>query len=165
MREFILKNGIESVYKQNPNTPRIAFTLNISINAPEKFAGTYALMNRLLLQGTKKYNNAALAKILDENAIELSSDMKQDYLRFRFVCLNEDFELAMEILDDIINNSTFEEFTKEKEKMRSEIIAELDSARTKVSDAFIKTVYENHYYGNTYTLMLESLDSITKADV
>jgi len=122
-------------------------------------------MNRLLLQGTKKYNNAALAKILDENAIELSSDMKQDYLRFRFVCLNEDFELAMEILDDIINNSTFEEFTKEKEKMRSEIIAELDSARTKVSDAFIKTVYENHYYGNTYTLMLESLDSITKADV
>lgn len=165
MNEFTLKNNIKSVYKQNKNTPRMAFTLNVAITEPEKLAGTYALMNRLLLQGTQKYSNTELAKILDENAIELYTDMKQDYLRFRFVCLNEDFPLAIEILNDIINNSTFNEFDKEKEKMRGEIIADLDSARTKVSDAFIKTIYKNHYYGNTYTLMLEALDKITKQDV
>lgn len=165
MKEFTLKNDIKSVYKQNKNTPRMAFTLNVAITEPEKLAGTYSLMNRLLLQGTKKYSNTELAKVLDENAIELYTDMKQDYLRFRFVCLNEDFELAIKILDDIINNTTFDEFDKEKEKMRGEIVAELDSARTKVSDAFIKTIYENHYYGNTYTKMLETLDKITKQDV
>ncbi len=165
MKEFKLNNNIESVYKQNKNTPRIAFTINIAINKPEKHAGTYSLMNRLLLQGTKKYSNTELAKILDENAIEFCTDMKQDYLRFRFLCLNEDFALAMDILDDIINNSTFVEFDKEKEKMRGEIIADLDSARVKVSDAFTKTIYENHFYGNTYTNMLEALDSITKEDV
>ena len=165
MKEFNLKNGIKSVYKQNKNTPRMAFTFNVAITEPEKLAGTYSLMNRLLLQGTKKYSNTELAKLLDENAIELCTDMKLDYLRFRFVCLNDDFELAMNILDDIIKNSTFDEFDKEKEKMRGEIVAELDSARTKVSDAFIKTIYENHYYGNTYTKMLENLDSITKEDV
>lgn len=165
MKEFTLKNNIKSIYKQNKNTPRMAFTLNIAITEPEKYAGTYSLMNRLLLQGTEKYSNTELAKVLDENAIELYTDMKQDYLRFRFVCLNEDFELAIKILDDIINNTTFVEFDKEKEKMRGEIVAELDSARTKVSDAFIKTIYENHYYGNTYTKMLETLDKITKQDV
>ena len=165
MKEFKLNNNIESVYKQNKNTPRIAFTINIAINKQEKHSGTYSLMNRLLLQGTKKYSNTELAKILDENAIEFCTDMKQDYLRFRFLCLNEDFSLAMEILDDVINNSTFVEFDKEKEKMRGEIIADLDSARVKVSDAFTKTIYENHFYGNTYTNMLESLDSITKEDV
>ena len=114
MKEFTLNNKIESVYKQNKNTPRMAFTLNIAINEPEKYAGTYSLMNRLLLQGTKKYSNTELAKILDENAIELCTDMKQDYLRFRFVCLNEDFKLAMDILDEIITNSTFDEFEKKK---------------------------------------------------
>ena len=165
MKEFKLNNNIESVYKQNKNTPRMAFTLNIAINSPEKHAGMYSLMNRLLLQGTKKYTNLELAKILDENAIELYIEMKQDYLRFRFVCLNEDFKLAMEILDEIINNSTFVEFDKEKEKMRGEIIADLDSARTKISDAFVKTIYENHYYGNTYTLMQKALNDITKEDV
>jgi len=165
MREFNLKNNIKSVYKQNKNTPRMAFTLNVAINKPEKNAGTYSLMNRLLLQGTSKYSNLELAKILDENAIELYTEMKQDYLRFRFVCLNEDFKLAIEILDDIINNSTFVEFDKEKEKMRGELVADLDSARAKISDAFVKTIYENHYYGNTYTRMLEDLDNITKEDV
>ena len=165
MKEFTLKNNINAVYKQNKNTPRIALTINIAINKPEKHAGTYSLMNRLLLQGTKKYSNTELAKILDENAIEFCTDMKQDYLRFRFLCLNEDFDLAIEILDDIINNSTFEEFDKEKEKMRGEIVADLDSARVKVLDAFTKTIYENHFYGNTYTKMLENLDNITKEDV
>lgn len=165
MKEFVLKNNIKSVYKQNKNTPRMALTLNVAIDEPEKLAGTYSLMNRLLLQGTKKYSNTELAKVLDENAIELYTDMKQDYLRFRFVCLNEDFKLAVEILDDIINNTTFDEFNREKIKMRGEIVAELDSARTKVSDAFIRTIYENHYYGNTYTLMVDNLDKITKQDV
>ena len=165
MREFELKNGIKSVYKNNKETPRIALTMNIAINTEEKHAGTYSLMTRLLLQGTKKYNNEELAKILDENGIELITDMKQDYLRFRLLCLNEDFPKAIELLEDVIKNSTFDEFEKEKVKMQGELVAELDSARLKVSDAFIKTIYENHYYGHTYTNILESLDKITKEDV
>lgn len=165
MREFELANGIRAVYKNNKETPRMAVTMNFSINDEEKHAGVYSLMTRLLLQGTKKYNNEELAKILDENGIELIADMKQDYLRFRVLCLNEDFSKAIELLEDVVKNSTFAEFEKEKNKMRGELIAELDSARLKVSDAFIKTIYEGHYYGHTYTNILDSLDSITQADV
>jgi predicted Zn-dependent peptidase len=165
MREFELVNGLKAVYKYNSETPRIALTMDMSINDAETFAGTYSLMARLLLQGTKKYNNEELAKILDENGIEIIADMKQDYLRFRLLCLNEDIKKSIEILEDIVKNSTFEEFEKEKTKMKGELIAELDSARLKVSDAFVKTVYENHYYGHTYTNILEDIDKITKDDV
>ena len=165
MREFELKNGIKSVYKKNTETPRMALTINFSINNEEKLAGTYSLMTRLLLQGTKTYNNEELAKILDENGIELIADMKQDYLRFRLLCLNEDFPKALELLEDIIKNSTFVEFDKERTKMNGELVAELDSARLKVSDAFVKTIYEGHYYGHTYTNILNSLDKISKDDV
>lgn len=165
MREFELKNGIKSVYKKNTETPRIALTMNFSINDEERLAGTYSLMTRLLLQGTDKYNNEELAKTLDENGIELIADMKQDYLRFRLLCLNEDFQKALELLSDIVKNSTFVEFDKEKTKMKGELVAELDSARLKVSDAFVKTIYEGHYYGHTYTNILDSIDDITKEDV
>lgn len=165
MKEFELKNGIKSVYKQNPETPRIALTLSMSINDEEKWAGTYSLMSRLLLQGTEKYNNEQIAQLLDENGIEIIADMKQDYLRFRLLCLNEDFEKAIEILEDIVKNSNFVEFTKEREKMQGELTAELDSARIKVSDAFVKTAYEGHYYGHTYTRILEDIENITKDDI
>ena len=165
MREFQLKNNIQAVYKQNKNTPRIALSFNLSINEAEEFAGIYCLMSRLLLQGTKNRTSEQLAKELDENAIELSCDMKQDYLRFRLVCLNEDFEHAVEIMSDVIKNPTFEEFDKEKIKQEGEITAELDSAKTKALDNFYKNLFEGHFYGHTYTKILENLDKITKEDV
>jgi predicted Zn-dependent peptidase len=91
--------------------------------------------------------------------------MKYDYLRFRFVSLNEDFELALSILSDIIINSTFEEFEKEKTKLKGEILAELDSAKVKVSDLFTKTVYKEHFYGHSYTTILEEIDNVSLEDV
>lgn len=165
MREFKLNNGINTCVKINKNTPRTALTLNVSIAKPEANAGEYLLMNRLLLKGTQKYSSEELSSILDENAIDLYTEMKHDYLRFRFVALNEDFELALSILADIIKNSTFEEFEKERVKLKGELLAELDSAKVKVSDLFSKTIYKNHFYGNSYTSILEQIDNVKFEDV
>lgn len=165
MQEFKLKNNIKSVFRHNKNTPRVGLCLNISINEAEKLAGTYCLMGRLLQQGTKTRSSEELATELEENAIDFCCEMKQDYLRFKLVCLNEDFSHALEIMSDVVKNSTFEEFEKEKVKMHGEIIAELDSARTRVLDDFYKNIFEGHFYGHTYTKMLEVLDKITKEDV
>ncbi len=88
-----------------------------------------------------------------------------DYLRFRFVCLNEDFEQALSIMREVILNSTFTEFEKERVKLKGEITAELDSAKVKVSDLFTKTIYKNHYYGHSYTQTLEEIDKVTREDV
>jgi len=165
MQEFKLKNNIKSVYKQNKNTPRVGLSFNFSINEGENLAGTYCLMSRLLLQGTKTRTSEQLAKELDENAIDFNVDMKQDYLRFRFVCLNEDFAKAVEIMSDVIKNSTFEEFDKEKIKMKGEITAELDSAKTKALDNYYKTLFAGHPYGHTYSKVLEDVDKVKKEDV
>ena len=161
MRELILTNGIKACIKQNKNTPRIAFSMNFSINYAENIAGEYLLMNRLLMKGTQKYKSEELSTILEENAIDFYTEMKYDYLRFRFVALNEDLELALSILTDIVLNSTFDEFEKEKIKLKGEILAELDSAKVKVSDLFTKNIYKDHFYGHTYTKVLETIDSIT----
>ncbi len=119
----------------------------------------------MLLKGTQKYTSEELSAILDENAIDFYTEMKYDYLRLRFVALNEDFELALSIMSDIISNSTFEEFEKERIKLKGELLAELDSAKVKVSDLFTKTIYKNHFYGNSYTNILENIDNVTFDDV
>lgn len=165
MKEFKLKNKIKAVYKQNKDTPRVGVCLNFAINDAEKTPGAYYLMSRLLMQGTKNYTSEQLANLLDSNAINLNVDMKQDYLRFRFVCLNEDFELATKIMSEIILNSTFEEFEKEKIKMQGEMVAELDSARLRALDNYYKNLFKDHYYGNTHTKILENIDNITKDTV
>lgn len=160
-----LKNNIDFAYKRNQNTPRSALYFNMSLTDYKLSAGVYSLMARLFMQGTKKYTAQQLSEELDKYAIEFSAELKLDYMKFKFVCLNEDFEKALEIFSDIIKNTTFEEFDKEKSKLEGEIIAEMDSPRAKVIDSYYKNIYEGHRYGYTNTVILENLKNITKEDV
>ena len=160
-----LNNNIEFAYKRNPNTPRVAFYLNFSLNKPLLETGVYSLMVRLFMQGTKNRTAQQLSEELDKYAIEFSAELKLDYIKFKFVCLNEDFEHAMDIFEDIIKNTTFEEFEKERTKLEGEIIAELDSPRAKIIDSYYKNIYAGHNYGYTNTVILENLKNITKEGV
>ena len=160
-----LQNNVQFIYKQNKNTPRMALCLNFSINQPEETPGIYTLMARLLLQGTKKYNSEQLANEFEKYAIDFSSELFPNYLRIKFVCLNEDFSKALELMDDILKNSTFEEFEKERTKLVGEISAELDSPRTTAMDAYYREMFENHYYGNSLVRILDNIGKVTKEDV
>lgn len=160
-----LKNNIEYIYKKNDNTPRMAFCLNFLINDAEKIPGVYSLMARLLLQGTTKYSSEELANEFEKYAIDFSVDLLPNFLRLKFVCLNEDFSKAVELLGEVVKNSTFEEFEKERIKIKGEITADLDSPRATAMDAYYKAMFGNHYYGNSMTKVLENIDSITKEDV
>lgn len=160
-----LKNNINYIYKNNKNTPRMALCFNLSVNNAEKIPGIYSLVARLLLQGTKNYNSEQLANEFEKYAIDLSCELFPNYLRFKFVCLNEDFSKAVELLNEVITNSTFEEFEKEKNKLIGEISAELDSPKTATMDLYCRKMFENHYYGNSMTKILENIDKITKQDV
>lgn len=165
MKKLTLNNEIPIVLKENKNTPRIAVCFYLKIDRPETKAGEYTLLNRLFTQGTKKRTAEELAQELDENAIDCYSEMKHDFIRFKVLCLNEDIEKGLEILSDILQNSTLEDFEKEKVKLKGEIGAEMDSPKSKAVDAFYRNLYEGHCYGNTYTKILEELDSITIEDV
>ncbi len=162
---FSLKNNIEVLYKRNKNTPRVALCFNLSLNDPVPNPGDYSLMTRLFMQGTKNRTAEQLAEELDRYAIEFTSELKLDYLKLKFVCLNEDFDKALEIFEDIIKNSTFEDFEKEKIKLSGEIQAQLDSPRARVVDNFYRNLYTNHHYGYTNTVISENLPNVTRKDV
>jgi predicted Zn-dependent peptidase len=156
---------IEFLYKQNKNTPRAALSFNYSLNKPEKIPGIYLIMARLFTQGTKTKTAQQIAEELDRYAIEFTSEVKQDFLRFKFVCLNEDFPRAIQIMEDIVKNTTFDDFEREAAKTKGEIIAELDAPRTKALDNYFKNLFDGHHYGSTHTTIIDNIDKITREDV
>ena len=160
-----LTNDTEVFEKINPDTPRVALCFNMRGEDLEKSAGLMTLATRLMMQGTNTRSAEELATELDNNAIDLSVEARPDYLRVKFVCLNEDFEKGLSILSDIVTNSTFEDFDKERAKLEGELVAELDSPRVKVSDNYYGTMFKNHPYGHTNTKILENLPNITRQDV
>lgn len=165
MKKIYLHNNIPVIFKENKNTPRMALCLYLKIEEQEKKAGLYSILNRLLMQGTTNRSAEELAMELDENAIECYSEMKHDFVRFKVICLNEDIEKALSILEDVVKNSTMKDFSKEVVKMKGEIEAELDSPKSRAADAFYKTIFDGLSYGHTYTKTLEAADSITEAEV
>ena len=164
-KETRLDNNINFYYKKNINTPRTALCMNFLLNDKEKFPGIYCVMTRLFTQGTTHFTAEQLAEELDKYAIDFSAELKQDYIRFKFVCLNEDFFKALEIMSDVIKNTTFENFEREVVKMQGEIMAELDSPRVLALENYYKTLFEGHQYGHTYTRILENIQNLNRNDV
>ena len=165
MERYTLKNGIKTIIKRNNNTPRTALVLCAKLNKDEPKAGLYYLMVQMLFQGTKTRTSEALVNELDENGIDLNVEKKSDYIRFKLVSLNEDINLGLEIMQDIIENSTFNGFEKEINKIKGEFTADLDSAKLKAQDEYYRTIFPNHSYGIGRQEMLEQLDSITREDL
>ncbi len=160
MKKIYLSNNIPVILKENKETPRTAVCFYYKITKPEEKAGEYSLISRLLSQGTKTRSAEELAQELDENAIECFSEMKQDYIRIKALCLNEDVEKCLDLMADMALNSTLEDIEKEKIKLKGEIQAELDSPRAKAVDAYYRNIYQGHVYGNTFSKILEDIDSI-----
>lgn len=165
MEKIILQNNIPLILKNNKNTPRLALCLHMLINNREKFSGEIELTEALLTQGTKTKSSEELAKIIEENGIECYVTSSKEFLRFNIICLYEDFEKAMEILKDIIFNSTFENFDKEKTKIKGLILSDLDSPQIKALDEFKKNIFAGHIYGNTRSVTLTEIDKTSKEAV
>lgn len=161
-----LSNNIKVITRQNPNTPRVSINLYIASGSKyDKIPGTSNMLSRLLLQGTTSRSAEEIANELDSNAIELGVESKQDYLRARVMFLNEDFDKALELFEDVMKNSTFENLDKEAQKFTGEIKLELDSPKTQAFDNLIRAIFNDHPYGNSHTKILNSLPSIKKSDV
>ncbi len=165
MEKYTLKNGINVVSEYNQNTPRTAVVLYAGINNDEKITGLHYLMTQLLFQGTKNRSSEELAAEMDENAIDISIEKKADYIRFKLYCLNEDIEHGLEILRDIIENSTFDDFEKEIIKIKGEFESDLDSAKIQAQDNYYRTIFKKHPYGSGRKEIMESISSITKQDL
>lgn len=163
--KHINKNGINILLEKAPCTPRMSVSFFFKSSKKEKYCGLNSLLARMLLQGTKKYNAAELALEFENECIDIASKAKQDYMKLSMVFLNEDFERAMELVSDLILNSTFDEWEKEIFKIKGEIVSDLDNPKIKLTDTFIKNIFKNHPYSCTHTTILDDIDKITKEDI
>lgn len=158
-------NGINILLEKMPKTPRMSVSFFFKIDKKEKFYGVNSLLARLLLQGTKTYNATELALAFENECIDITTKAKQDYLKFSLCFLNEDFNRAMDLVKDLMLNSTFDDFEKEVFKLKGEIVSDLDSPKMKLTDSFVKNLFKSHPYSSTHTKILEDLDKITKEDI
>lgn len=163
--KYLEINNTNVVYENIKDTPRCAIYLYFETDKPFPYEGVHILEGNLLLQGTKTKMAEQIASELENLGIEVSIDSRLDFLKISIVCLMEDIDFALDTVNDILLNSTFNSFEKEVYKFKGDTISSLDSPVTKASDAFYREIFKNHKYSLTNTKLLETVDNMKKEDV
>lgn len=148
---FTLSNGIRVVYLQ-----RKAFVshLGIMMFAGSRFErsnemGLAHFLEHCLFKGTSNRSALKIFSDLDNVGGELNAYTNKEELCVHASFRNEHFNIASDLLADIVFNANFpdEEIKKEKEVVIDEINSYLDTPSERIFDEFEEHVFQNHSLG------------------
>ncbi len=166
--KYLVDNGATLLINENKNNDIVA----ISIIAKggeflEKIPGEATLVAETMLKGTKKYSSQELAQILDENGIQISPSSSADYFSIDVQTTTRQLDKTLEILDEILNNSNFDEY--ELEKKRSEILLRIKQSRDLpmniALENFKTAIFEGSVYSNSNKILEKTLPKIERKNV
>jgi predicted Zn-dependent peptidase len=161
-----LDNGLPLLLAPMPETPRMALAVAIDGGFRlEPEAGIARLCSRLLLKGTRRRSAEALALELDERAIDLSESARTDCLVLQAVFINRELPAVIDLVHDIIAESTFADFAKEREKTLGEVRAAMDLPGSLANSLIIRAMFPDHPYGNSGLRFLDSAPSLREEQV
>lgn len=156
-----LSNGLPVIVSPAPGTPRVAICISMRGGSrTEPRPGIAGLAARLLLKGTKKRSAEEIALEMDSRAIDLDEISGAEHLMLRATCLNSQLDPTLDLMQDLLANSTFEDLPKEAAKLAGEIQASLDQPRERARDLFLRTMFPGHPYGATGTEVLKALPGL-----
>ncbi|MDK0617817.1 M16 family metallopeptidase [Clostridium perfringens] len=139
---MILPNGLKVItIKKDTRLASINIGVNIgSLYEDEKELGMSHFVEHMLFKGTKNRSNEQLNRELEF----LGGDYNAytDYIStvYSITCLDEEFEKGIELLSDMILNSSFDE--KEMKKEKGVVLSEIKSDKDDIEDLSISRTHE-----------------------
>ena len=130
----------------------------------EKLCGTANMMSSTMLKGTKKYSNIELAKILDESGIKISPASAPDDYILNVVTTKQQLELTMDLLNEVVNNSLFDnaEIEKARKLMAENIKSSRDVPFNRAREEYTSEIFAGSIYSNSTKLLEKTLPKITR---
>lgn len=139
---IILPNGLKVItIKKDTRLASINIGVNIgSLYEDEKELGMSHFVEHMLFKGTKNRSNEQLNRELEF----LGGDYNAytDYIStvYSITCLDEEFEKGIELLSDMVLNSSFDE--KEMKKEKGVVLSEIKSDKDDIEDLSISRTHE-----------------------
>lgn len=127
MKRYKLKNGLTLIYEKKPlMSTAIEVLVKVGSNYEnKKVFGISHFLEHMLFEGTKKRKTSrTISNEIETLGGEMNAYTTTDRTAFFIRILNKHFDKALDVLSDIIQNSTFD--NKFVEKERKVILKEID---------------------------------------
>lgn len=168
IKKYELENKSTVLINKNDQNDIIA----ISIQAKggtflEKIPATASLMASTMLKGTSKYSKNELALIMEENGIKINPYPAFDTFIINVITTKSQLPKTLELLNEVVNNATFEDFEIEKaknEKLNS-IKKSEDIPMSKALNSYRELLYGKSPYTNGNSIYTQNYPKIKKSDI
>ncbi|MBZ8133443.1 peptidase M16 [Afifella sp. IM 167] len=129
--------------------------------------GISHLLEHMAFKGTTRRTARDIAETIESVGGEINAATSIDHTAFYARVLRDDIPLAVDVLSDILVNSTFapEELARERHVILQEIGAVLDTPDDLVFDHFQASAYPDQPIGRTILGEEESISRITSQDL
>jgi zinc protease len=136
-------------------------------NVSDKNAGVESLLFEVASEGTKNFSKSEINRELARMGTVIDGDSGYDFSLMEMRCVRQNFDRSWQLLADMILNPACDD--KEVSLVKDQIISALrqqnDSPETSVTLLSNKLLYASHPYFNSPIGTVESVGSLTPADV
>ncbi|MEJ6680475.1 MAG: pitrilysin family protein [Flavobacteriales bacterium] len=160
---FSLSNGLRVIFKRT-NRPVSHCGIVVNAGSRDEEVGQEGLAHYIehcIFKGTKKRKTYHILSRLDNVGGEINAYTGKEDTWIYGSFLNEYLDRSLELISDIVLNSTFpqKEIEKEKDVIIDEISSYKDSPGEQIFDDFEELIFGNHPLGNP---VLGSEESVAK---
>ena len=154
--------------KFNSNTLSFGMWLNVgSVNEKNNQFGVAHMLEHMAFKGTEIRNASQIAREIEDVGGDINAYTGKEITAYYVKLLPENYLLGIDILSDILINSTFP--TGEIERERGVILSEIgmynDDPYDKVFENFMKTAFKGQSLGESILGTKDAVKGFTKDDL
>ena len=163
-----LTNGATLLYTPNTSNDIIAMSIRAKGGQfIEPIAGTANITASTMLKGTKNYSSLELSQILEDNGIKIVPSSSADTFTISVLTTKDEYDKTLELLNEIINCATFENYEIEKVKSNklSSIKQNKDIALQQAVEEYRDLIYQDTPYSISSKVLEKNIPNIKQEDI
>ena len=162
-----LKNGLRIITSSRPQTETVSLGIWVKTGAAyekQEVNGISHFLEHMAFKGTNKRNALQISEEIEDVGGQSNAYTSREFTAFYCKMLKGDTELAVDVLTDILQNSTFpeDELVKEREVVVQEIKQTIDTPDDIVFDYFQETAFPDQAIGRSILGSKENVRSFTR---
>ena len=169
MQKLLLKNGLTIIFeKVNSNSITLGVCVKTgSIYDDRKYMGISHFLEHLIFEGTKNRTAQEIVKEIEGSGGEFNAFTTHEITFFYVKILSKFFEKALNVISDVLKNSTFEDKVIEKERrvILEEINLWKDDPKSHQWTLFEKALYKKHPVQYPIIGFKETLNNIKRKEI
>lgn len=166
-KKEVLENGVRIITEEIPHVRSVCIGIWVGVgsrNETPENNGVSHFVEHMMFKGTENRSAKDIAEALDAVGGQLNAFTSKEYTCYYAKVLDDNIDLAIDILADMVFKSSFDEHELEKEKnvVLEEIKMYEDTPDELVHDVFTHTIWQGHPLGRPIIGTQEIISSLSR---